>query len=157
VAERIATFDNDGTLWCEKPIYIQGLFIFDCIKTLAPKHSEWKEKEPFVSALKGDIKGALAGGEKAVTELVMTTHAGITADQFGQTVAEWLITARHPKFKRPYTELVSQPMLELLAYLRTNGFKTFIVSGGGAEFIRVFAEKAYGIPPEQVVGSSNQN
>ena len=154
VAERIATFDNDGTLWCEKPIYFQGLFVFDRIKTLASKHAEWKEKEPFASALKGDIKGALAGGEKALTELVMNTHAGMTADQFGQTVAEWLNTARHPKFERPYTELVYQPMLELLAYLRANGFKTFIVSGGGAEFIRVFAEKAYGIPPEQVVGST---
>ena len=153
-ADRIATFDNDGTLWCEQPIYFQGLFVFDRIKALAPKHPEWKEKEPFASVLNGDLKGALAGGEKALTELVVTTHAGMTVDQFAQTVAEWLTTARHPKFNRPYTELVYQPMLELLAYLRGNGFKTFIVSGGGAEFIRVFAEKAYGIPPEQVVGSS---
>jgi phosphoglycolate phosphatase-like HAD superfamily hydrolase len=153
-ADRIATFDNDGTLWCEQPIYFQGLFIFDRIKALAPEHPEWKEKEPFASVLKGDVKAALAGGEKALTELVETTHAGMTVDQFARTVAEWLTTARHPKFNRPYTELVYQPMLELLAYLRGNGFKTYIVSGGGAEFIRVFAEKAYGIPPEQVVGSS---
>jgi phosphoglycolate phosphatase-like HAD superfamily hydrolase len=155
-ADRIATFDNDGTLWCEQPIYFQGLFIFDRIKALAPEHPEWKEKEPFASVLKGDVKAALAGGEKALTELVETTHAGMTVDQFARTVAEWLTTARHPKFNRPYTELVYQPMLELLAYLRANGFKTYIVSGGGAEFIRVFAEKAYGIPPEQVVGSSIQ-
>jgi hypothetical protein len=154
LVERIATFDNDGTLWCEQPIYFQGLFVFDRIKALAPKHSEWKEKEPFASALKGDIKGALVGGEKALSELLMTTHAGMTNDQFARTVAEWLITARHPKFNRPYTELVYQPMLELLAYLRANGFKTFIVSGGGVEFIRAFAEKTYGVPPEQVVGSS---
>jgi phosphoglycolate phosphatase-like HAD superfamily hydrolase len=153
-ADRIATFDNDGTLWCEQPIYFQGLFVLDRVKALAPKHPEWKEKEPFASVLKGDLKGALAGGEKALTELVETTHAGMTADQFARTAAEWLTTARHPKFNRPYTELVYQPMLELLTYLRGNGFKTFIVSGGGAEFIRVFAEKVYGIPPEQVVGST---
>jgi phosphoglycolate phosphatase-like HAD superfamily hydrolase len=153
-ADRIATFDNDGTLWCEQPIYFQGLFVFDRIKALAPERPEWKEKEPFASVLKGDIKGTLAGGEKALTELVVTAHAGMTVDQFARTVAEWLTTARHPKFNRPYTELVYQPMLELLAYLSGNGFKTYIVSGGGAEFIRVFAEKAYGIPPEQVVGSS---
>ncbi len=153
-ADRIATFDNDGTLWCEQPIYFQGLFVFDRIKALAPEHSEWKEKEPFASVLKGDLKGALVGGEKALAALVETTHAGMTVDQFARAVAEWLATARHPKFNRPYTELVYQPMLELLAYLRANGFKTFIVSGGGAEFIRVFAEKAYGIPPEQVVGST---
>jgi phosphoserine phosphatase len=154
LADRIATFDNDGTLWCEQPIYFQGFFLLDRIKALAPNHPEWKEKEPFASVLKGDLKGALAGGEKALTELVETTHGGMTADQFAQTAAEWLTVARHPKFNRPYTELVYQPMLELLAYLRGNGFKTFIVSGGGAEFIRVFAEKAYGIPPEQVVGST---
>jgi phosphoserine phosphatase len=153
-AERIATFDNDGTLWCEQPIYFQGFFLLDRIKALAPNHPEWKEKEPFASVLKGDLKGALAGGEKALTELVETTHGGMTADQFATTAAEWLTTARHPRFNRPYTELVYQPMLELLTYLRANGFKTFIVSGGGAEFIRVFAEKTYGIPPEQVVGST---
>jgi phosphoglycolate phosphatase-like HAD superfamily hydrolase len=152
--DRIATFDNDGTLWCEQPFYFQGFFVFDRIKALSPEHPDWKEKEPFASALKGEIKGALAGGEKALTELVVATHAGMTVDQFAGTVAEWLTKARHPKFDRPYTELVYQPMLELLAYLRRNGFKTFIVSGGGAEFIRVFAEKSYGIPPEQVVGSS---
>jgi hypothetical protein len=154
VAERIATFDNDGTLWCEQPNYFQGFFVLDRIKALAPQHPEWHEKEPFASLLKGDMKGALAGGEKALYQLVMVTHAGMTSDEFTQTVAEWLMTARHPKFNRPYTELVYQPMLELLAYLRANGFKTFIVSGGGIEFMRVFAEKTYGVPPEQVVGSS---
>jgi phosphoglycolate phosphatase-like HAD superfamily hydrolase len=152
--DRNATFDNDGTLWCEQPMYFQGLYVFDRIRALASGHPNWKVKEPFASVLRGDIKGALAGGEKDLSDLVMTTHAGMTADQFAKTVAEWLTTARHPRFNRPYTELVYQPMLELLAYLRANGFKTFIVSGGGAEFIRVFAEKAYGIPPEQIVGSS---
>jgi hypothetical protein len=117
-------------------------------------HPEWHEKEPFASVIKGDIKGALAGGEKALTELLMATHAGMTSDEYTRTVADWLATARHPKFNRPYTELVYQPMLELLAYLRANGFKTFIVSGGGAEFIRVFAERTYGVPPEQVIGST---
>jgi hypothetical protein len=154
VAERIATFDNDGTLWCEQPFYFQGLFIFDRIKTLAKQHPEWEQKEPYASVLKGDLKGALSGGEKALMEMLMATHAGMTSDEFGQIVAQWLATARHPKFNRPYTELVYQPMLELLAYLRTNDFKTFIVSGGGVEFMRVFAEKTYGVPPEQVVGSS---
>jgi haloacid dehalogenase-like hydrolase len=154
IAERIATFDNDGTLWCEKPAYFQGMFVFDRIKALGPAHPEWKEKEPFASAIKGDIKGVLAGGERALGALIMSTHAGMTTDEFARTVADWLTTARHPKFKRPYNELVYQPMLELLAYLRANGFKTFIVSGGGIEFIRVFAEKTYGVPPEQVVGSS---
>jgi phosphoglycolate phosphatase-like HAD superfamily hydrolase len=153
-AERIAAFDNDGTLWCEQPNYFQGFFIIDRIKALAPQHPEWKKKEPFASLLKGDLKATLAGGVKTLDKMIMVTHAGMTSDEFAQTVAEWLATARHPKFNRPYTELVYQPMLEVLAYLRANGFKTFIVSGGGVEFMRVFAEKTYGIPPEQIVGSS---
>jgi haloacid dehalogenase-like hydrolase len=154
VAERIATFDNDGTLWCEQPTYVQGFFVFDRIKELASHHPGWQKQEPFASVLRGDMMGAMAGGERALIEMLMATHAGMTSDEFAQTVAKWLATARHPKFNRPYTELVYQPMLELLAYLRANGFKTFIVSGGGVEFMRIFAEKAYGVAPEQVVGSS---
>ncbi len=153
-AERIATFDNDGTLWAEQPMYFQFLFAFDRVKTLAPKHPEWKEKEPFASLLKGDVKGALAGGERAILEIVMATHAGMTTEEFERTVREWIATAKHPKTKRLYTEMVYQPMIELLAYLRANGFKTFIVSGGGVEFMRPWTEKVYGIPPEQVIGSS---
>ena len=152
--ERIAVFDNDGTLWAEQPMYFQLLFALDRVKALAPQHSEWKTKEPFASLLKGDVKGALAGGEKAIAEIVMITHAGMTTTQFEQIVKDWIATARHPRFKRPYTECVYQPMLELLAHLRANGFKTFIVSGGGIEFMRPWTEKVYGIPPEQVVGSS---
>ncbi len=153
-AERIATFDNDGTLWAEQPMYFQLLFALDRVKALAPQHPEWKDKEPFASLLKGDVKGALAGGERAMVEIVMATHAGMTTEEFEKIVKDWIATARHPKFKRPYTEMVYQPMLELLAYLRANGFKTFIVSGGGIEFMRPWTEKVYGIPPEQVVGSS---
>ncbi len=153
-AERIATFDNDGTLWAEQPIYFQLFFALDRVKTLAPKHPEWKSKEPFASLLKGDLKGALAGGDKAILEIVMATHAGMTTEEFEQIVKDWLATAKHPKTGRLYTEMVYQPMLELLAYLRSNGFKTFIVSGGGVEFMRPWTEKVYGIPPEQVVGSS---
>jgi len=153
-SERIATFDNDGTLWAEQPMYFQLLFALDRVKALAPQHPEWKDKEPFASLLKGDVKGALAGGERAMLEIVMTTHAGMTTEEFEKIVKDWLATARHPKFKRPYTEIVYQPMVELLAYLRANGFKTFIVSGGGIEFMRPWTEKVYGIPPEQVVGSS---
>jgi phosphoglycolate phosphatase-like HAD superfamily hydrolase len=154
VPERIAVFDNDGTLWAEQPLYFQLVFAFDRVKALAPQHPEWKEKEPFKSALAGDVKGALAGGEHALMELMMATHAGMTTEEFETIVQDWLATARHPKTKRPYTEMVYQPMLELLAYLRMNGFKTYIVSGGGIEFMRPWAEKVYGIPPEQVVGSS---
>jgi len=154
VPERIATFDNDGTLWAEQPMYFQLAFVFDRVKALAPQHPEWKEKEPFKSALAGDVKGALAGGEHALMELTMATHAGMTTEEFETIVQDWLATARHAKTKRPYTEMVYQPMLELLAYLRMNGFKTYIVSGGGIEFMRPWAEKVYGIPPEQVVGSS---
>ena len=152
--ERIATFDNDGCLWSEQPMYFQAFFIFDRIKALAPGHPEWKEKEPFASVLKGDVKAALAGGEHALLEMAMATHAGITTEEFDQIVRDWITTAKHPKTGRLYTEMVYQPMLELLAYLRANGFKTFIVSGGGIEFMRPWSEKAYGVPPEQVIGSS---
>jgi haloacid dehalogenase-like hydrolase len=153
-AERIATFDNDGTLWAEQPMYFQLIFALDRVKVLAPQHPEWKDKEPFASLLKGDLKGALAGGEKAIAEIVMVTHAGMTTAEFEQIVRDWIATARHPKTGKRYTEMVYKPMLELLAYLRANGFKTFIVSGGGIEFMRPWTEKVYGIPPEQVVGSS---
>ena len=154
VAERIATFDNDGTLWAEQPIYFQFLFAVDRVKALAPQHPEWKTKEPFASLLKGDMKSALAGGEHAILEIVMRTHAGMTTQAFEKIVTDWITTAKHPKTGRLLTEMVYQPMLELLAYLRANGFKTFIVSGGGIEFMRPWTEKVYGIPPEQVIGSS---
>jgi hypothetical protein len=153
-AERIATFDNDGTLWAEQPMYFQFFFALDRVKGLAPTHPEWKDQEPFASLLKGDLKAALAGGEKAMLEIVMATHAGMTTTEFEQVVKDWLANATHPKTKRPFTEMVYQPMLELLAYLRANGFKTFIVSGGGIEFMRPWTEKVYGVPPEQVIGSS---
>jgi phosphoglycolate phosphatase-like HAD superfamily hydrolase len=152
--ERIATFDNDGTLWSEQPLYFQLFFALDRVKELAPQHPEWKEKEPFASLLKGDFKAALAGGEKAILEIVMATHAGMTTEEFEKIVKDWTATAKHPKTGRLFTEMVFQPMLELLTYLRTNGFKTFIVSGGGIEFMRPWTEAVYGIPPEQVVGSS---
>jgi phosphoserine phosphatase len=153
-AERIAVFDNDGTLWAEQPMYFQLIFALDRVNALAPHHPEWKTREPFASLLKGDVKGALAGGERALLEIIMTTHANMTTEEFEQIVKNWLADAKHPKTKRPYTEMVYQPMLELLSYLRINGFKTFIVSGGGIEFMRPWTEKVYGIPPEQVVGSS---
>jgi len=153
-AERIAVFDNDGTLWSEQPIYVQGAFIFDRVKALSNQHPEWKENEPFKSLLKGDLKTALAGGEAALAEIVMATHAGISTDEFSQIVKDWISTAKHPKTGKLYTEMVYQPMLELLAYLRASGFKTFIVSGGGIEFMRPWAEAVYGIPPEQIIGSS---
>jgi hypothetical protein len=155
-AERIATFDNDGTLWCEKPLPVQLFFTLDRVKALAPQHPEWKTKEPVASLLKGDLKGALAGGEHAILEMMAVTHSGMTITEFEKIVTDWIATAQHPKFKRPYTECVYQPMLELVAYLRANGFKTFIVSGGGIEFMRPWTEKVYGIPPEQVVGSSGK-
>jgi len=154
VAERIAVFDNDGCLWAEQPMYFQLFFALDRVSMLAPQHPEWKTNEPFASILKGDLKAALAGGERAITEIVMATHAGMTTEEFEQAVRQWLASAKHPVTKRPFTEMVYQPMLELLAYLRANGFKTFIVSGGGIEFMRPWTEKVYGIPPEQVVGSS---
>jgi len=153
-SERIATFDNDGTLWAEQPMYFQLLFALDRVKALAPQHPDWKTKEPFASLLKGDLSKALAGGEKAALEIVMATHAGMTTVEFERIVKDWIATAKHPKTGRLYTEMVYQPMLELLAYLRANGFKTFIVSGGGIEFMRPWTEKVYGVPPEQVVGSS---
>ena len=153
-AERIAVFDNDGTLWSEQPMYFQLAFALDRVKALAPQHPEWKEKEPFKSVLADDMAGVAAGGEKGLLELVAATHGGITSEAFDKAVKEWLATAKHPRFKRPYTDLVYQPMIELLVYLRANGFKTYIVSGGGVEFMRAFTEKVYGVPPEQVVGSS---
>jgi phosphoglycolate phosphatase-like HAD superfamily hydrolase len=155
-AERIATFDNDGTLWAEQPMYFQFLFALDRVKVLAPQHPEWKDKEPFASLLKGDLKGALAGGEKALMEIVGATHSGLTTEEFEKIVREWIATAKHPATKQPLTGMVYQPMLELLSYLRANGFKTFIVTGGGSEFVRAFAEQVYGIPPEQVIGSSGK-
>jgi phosphoserine phosphatase len=154
VTERIAVFDNDGTLWSEQPAYFQALFVFDRIRELAPQHPAWKDQEPFASVLRGDLQGALAGGEHALLEMVMATHAGTTTEEFEGIVTRWITTARHPKSGRLYTEMVYQPMLELLGYLRANGFKTFIVSGGGIEFMRPWAEKVYGVPPEQVIGSS---
>jgi phosphoserine phosphatase len=152
--ERIAVFDNDGNLWAEQPAYFQLLFVIDRVKALAPQHSEWQTKDPYASLLKGDMKGVMASGEAGIAELLAATHAGMTTDEFSRTVADWLATARHPKTGRPYTDMVYQPMLELLAYLRANGFKTFIVSGGGIEFMRPWTERAYGIPPEQVVGTT---
>jgi phosphoglycolate phosphatase-like HAD superfamily hydrolase len=154
VEQRIAVFDNDGTLWTEQPIYFQVAFALDQIKKRAPQHPEWKTKEPFKSVLAGDMKGVVASGEKGLLQIVMNAHSGMTTDAFAQNVIEWTKFGQHPRFNRPYTELIYQPMLELLTYLRANGFKTFIVSGGGVEFMRPWAEKAYGIPPEQVVGSS---
>jgi hypothetical protein len=153
-AERIAVFDNDGTLWVEKPMYVQLAFALDRVKVTAPEHPQWKDQEPFKSVLKGDLNGILAGGEHALLKLIMASHASMTIDVFAQTVQEWLGTAKHPRFDRPYTELIYQPMIELLTYLRANGFKTYIVSGGGTEFMRPWTEKVYGIPPEQVIGSS---
>ena len=153
-AERIAVFDNDGTLWSEQPLYFQLVFAMDRVKALAPKHPEWKTKEPFSSVLEDDVQGVLAGGPKALLELVAASHAGLTDEEFQQVVGDWLAAARHPKTNRAYNRMIYQPMLEVLDYLRANEFKTFIVSGGGIDFLRVWAEEAYGIPPEQVVGSS---
>lgn len=154
VPERIAVFDNDGTLWAEQPIYFQFAFALDRIRALAPKHPEWKDKEPYKSILKGDMKGLMASGEKGLMQVLAATHSGMTTEEFSAVVADWLATTRHPVTRRPYTEMAYQPMLELLFYLRENGFKVFIVSGGGIEFMRVFAEQVYGIPPEQVIGST---
>jgi phosphoserine phosphatase len=153
-AERIAVFDNDGTLWAEQPMYFQLAFALDRVKALAPKHPEWKTKEPFASLVKGDLKNALAGGEKAMLEIVMATHAGMTTEEFEKIVRDWIATAKHPKTGRLYREMTYQPMVELLRYLRANGFKTYIVSGGGIEFMRPWVGQAYGIPPEQVIGST---
>jgi phosphoglycolate phosphatase-like HAD superfamily hydrolase len=153
-SQRIAVFDNDGTLWIEQPIYTQATFALDRVRALAPHHPEWKTTPPFDAALEGDMKGVASSGQKGLLEMVLATHTGMTAEEFSQVVATWLASARHPRFDRPYTELVYQPQLELLAYLRQHEFKTFIVSGGGIEFMRPFTERVYGIPPEQVVGSS---
>jgi phosphoserine phosphatase len=153
-ADRIAVFDNDGTLWSEQPAYFQLMFAIDRVKALAPKHPEWRTKQPFKAALEDDMKSLAASGEKGLIELIMATHAGNTPDEFQKIVRDWLAAARHPRFKRRYTELVFQPMLELLSYLRSNGFKTIIVSGGGIEFVRAWSQEVYGIPPEQVIGSS---
>ncbi|MDX0509812.1 HAD family hydrolase [Sinorhizobium medicae] len=153
-SERIAVFDNDGTLWVEHPMYVQLAFALDRVKAEGASHPEWKDKQPFKAVLEGDMKTLAAGGEKSLVELIMETHADMTSDEFQKIVSEWIATARDPKFKKRYTELVYQPMLELLDYLRANGFKTFIVSGGGIEFMRPWTEQVYGVPPEQVVGSS---
>ncbi|CAN7345488.1 haloacid dehalogenase-like hydrolase [Phyllobacterium sp. LjRoot231] len=152
--ERIAVFDNDGTLWVEHPMYTQLAFALDRVKAEAASHPEWKDTQPFKAVLEGDMKTLAAAGEKGLLELIMATHAGMTHEEFQKIVTDWIATARDPRFKKPYTELVYQPMLELLTYLRANGFKTFIVSGGGIELMRPWTEKVYGIPPEQVVGSS---
>ncbi len=153
VPERIAVFDNDGTLWCEQPVYVQFAFAIDRVKALAPQHPEWKDQEPFKSILAGDLKTVLAGGEQSVLQLLAATHTGLTVAEFEAAVTDWITTARHPQTGRLYTEMVYQPMLELLAYLREHDFKTYIVSGGGQEFMRPWAERVYGIPPEQVIGS----
>src|SRR5262245_2359618 len=153
-AERIATFDNDGTLWCEQPMYFQVLFAFDRIKATAEKHPEWKDKEPYKSVLAGDINALAAQGEKSLLEIITTAHSGMTVPEFHAIVRDWMRTARHPRFDRPYNQCIYQPMVELLQFLRANGFKTFIASGGGIEFMRPWVTEAYGIPPEQVVGSS---
>jgi phosphoserine phosphatase len=154
VSERIAVFDNDGTLWAEQPFYFQGLFVLDRVRALAPQHPEWKDTQPFKAALENDMKTVAASGLPGISALLMATHAGTTTEEFERIVKDWLAMARHPKFKRPYTDLAYQPMLELLAYLRANDFKTYITSGGGIEFLRTFSERVYGVPPEQVVGSS---
>jgi phosphoglycolate phosphatase-like HAD superfamily hydrolase len=154
VPERIACFDNDGTLWTEQPIYVQIAFAVDRVKAMAPQHPEWRTLEPFRSVLADDRAALAALGEKGFIEIIAATHTGLTTEAFAKAVADWMATARHPRFKRPYTDLVYQPMLELLTLLRAHQFKTFIVSGGGIEFMRPWTERVYGIPPEQVVGSS---
>lgn len=153
-AERIAVFDNDGTLWAEQPLYFQTFFIFDRIRALAPQHPEWTDQEPFASVLRGDPQAALAGGDAALVAMALATQAGMTTDEFRALAGDWIATARHPATGRLFTEMTYAPMLELLSYLRANGFKTFIVSGGGVEFMRAWSERVYGIPPEQVIGSS---
>lgn len=152
--ERVAVFDNDGTLWCEKPVPVQLFFALDRVKGLSPQHPEWKEKEPFASLLKGDLKTAAGGGERAIMELFMATHTGMTTVEFENIVKDWIATAKHPVTGKHFVDMTYQPMLEVLAYLKANGFKNYIVSGGGIEFMRPWAEAAYGIPPEQVIGSS---
>jgi phosphoglycolate phosphatase-like HAD superfamily hydrolase len=155
-AERIAVFDNDGTLWSEQPMYFQLAFALDRVKALAAQHPEWKTTQPFKGVLEGDMRAALAGGERSVMTIVGATHAGMTSEQFSAAASEWLSTAKHPHFQRLYSEMVYQPMLEVLDYLRANGFKTYIVSGGGVEMIRAFSERVYGIPPEQVIAAESR-
>jgi phosphoserine phosphatase len=156
VPARIATFDNDGTLWAEKPVPFEVFFAFDRVKAQSPQHPDWKTQEPFASVLRGDVAGVAASGEKGLMEIVAATHAGMTTDEFAGIVEEWIASARHPATGRLFTEMVYQPMIELLAYLRGNGFKTFIVSGGGVEFMRPWSERVYGVPPEQVIGSAGK-
>lgn len=155
-ADRIAVFDNDGNLWAEKPVYFQLLFAIDRVRALAPKHPEWQNEQPFKAAIEGDVKTLLASGKEGLLKLIAASHAGMSASEFRETVADWVETARHPRFDKKYTELVYQPMLQLLDYLRSNGFTTYIVSGGGIEFLRTWSERVYGIPPAQVIGSSIQ-
>jgi hypothetical protein len=154
--DRIAVFDNDGTLWPEQPIPFQFVFALDRVRALAPQRPEWKDHEPYKSILDGDLRSALAGGEKAAAELMVATHSGMTTEEFAAQVRAWIATARHPRFGRLYTELAYRPMLELLAYLRDSGFTTYIVSGGGIEFMRVWARDVYGVPPERVIGSQGK-
>ena len=155
-AERIAVFDNDGTLWAEKPVPFQVIFAFDRVKEMAPQHPEWKTREPFASVLKGDMQAIAATAEKGLLEIMAVTHAGMTTDEFTLAVQKWIVSARHPRTGLLYTQMVYQPMLELLSYLRASGFKTYIVSGGGVEFMRPWTERVYGIPPEQVIGSAGK-
>jgi hypothetical protein len=155
-AERIAVFDNDGTLWCEQPIYVQFAFALDRVKELATKNPDWKNQQPYKAVLERNFKALAAQGEKGVVQLITATHSGMPAEEFNRIASNWIAGARHPKFNRAYTELVYQPMLEVLAYLRANGFKTYIVSGGGIDFMRPWTESVYGIPPEQVIGSSGK-
>lgn len=156
VDQRIATFDNDGTLWAEQPLYAQGFFMLDRIRALAAQHPEWQTTEPYKSALAGDMKGLAAAGEQGIMQLMAATHAGMTTDEFNAIVSDWIATARHPVTHKPYTSMVYQPMLELLAYLRAHDFKTYVVSGGGQDFMRPWMERVYGIPPEQVIGSQGE-
>ena len=152
--DRIAVFDNDGTLWVEQPLPVQARFVLDRIQALAPQHPEWRARQPFKAVLEGDVDGIMAVGMEGLAEIVMATHAGMSTEAFAALVRDWIATSRHPRFGRAYTDLVYQPMLELLGFLRANNFKTFIVSGGGVEFMRTFIDDVYGIPPEQVIGSS---
>jgi len=152
--ERIATFDNDGTLWAEQPLYFQFLFALDQVRAMAPRHPEWKQRQPFKAALDQDMRALAASGQRGLAELIMATHTGMTTDEFSASVAAWIGSARHPRLQRPYTDLVYQPMRELMCYLRQHGYKTYIVSGGSVEFMRAWSERVYGVPPEQVIGST---
>jgi phosphoserine phosphatase len=154
--DKLAVFDQDGTLWVEQPIYTQVAFTVDRVKALAPKHPEWKTQAPFKAILENDTRALLAAGERGVLQVLAATHSGMTTDEFSSLVGKWLASARHPRFKRPYTELVYQPMLELITYLQDKGFRVYIVSGGGVEFMRVYCQRVYGIPPENVIGSSGK-